>query len=245
MHKILIVEDDEPVAKALAKIVKGLGHAFIYAPDGASALEKVERATHPFALMIVDQQMPGMTGSEFFEKSREISPDSIRYLMTGFTNMNAIIDSINKGAIHYYIQKPWDSRDLQDIIRLGIAKHEARLENQRLLGLAKEQNAKLLAIGRELKENAKKNADEIDRLDAEILSLSRKLDRLKSAPPSADRSLKEAVLSFRNGWCGTDESRFLDDLFQKTLRELEEQFHEIALRNGFRLPAGLNGEADD
>ncbi len=67
-------------------------------------------------IVITDQRMPNMTGVEFLEKVIEKYPAPIRILLTGYTDMSAIIDAVNKGSIYQYLNKPWDEDELEEII---------------------------------------------------------------------------------------------------------------------------------
>jgi len=101
-HTILVVDDE---AKAIEKIVGTIDAEITFAAGGAEGIEKIKSAPVPFSLIISNQRMPGMKGYEFLEKAREITPDSVRVLVTGYSDMDAIIDAVNRGAIHRYILK--------------------------------------------------------------------------------------------------------------------------------------------
>lgn len=67
-------------------------------------------------IIITDQRMPNMTGVEFLEEVIEKYPTPIRILLTGYTDMSAIIDAVNKGSIFRYLNKPWDEEELEAVI---------------------------------------------------------------------------------------------------------------------------------
>ncbi len=68
-------------------------------------------------IIITDQRMPGMTGVEFLGKALENHPDPMRILLTGFADMNAVIDAVNKGKIFHYLTKPWNETELDETIQ--------------------------------------------------------------------------------------------------------------------------------
>lgn len=72
---------------------------------------------HDIHVIITDQRMPGMTGVEFLESILEQHPDQMRILLTGFADMNAVIDAVNKGKIFHYLSKPWNEQELDDTIQ--------------------------------------------------------------------------------------------------------------------------------
>lgn len=84
------------------------------ANSGPEALEIIKEIQFP--VIITDQRMPEMTGVEFLVEVLKISPDSIRILLTGYSDINAVIDAVNKGQIYYYVNKPWDEQQLRIII---------------------------------------------------------------------------------------------------------------------------------
>jgi len=100
--------------------------------DGALAiLEK--NLVH---IIVTDQRMPGMTGVEFLEKVLEKYPDPMRILLTGYADMDAVVDAVNKGKIFHYLAKPWNEEELDLTIQSAYAKYQERLQ-------LKETNAKL------------------------------------------------------------------------------------------------------
>ena len=101
-------------------------HTATTCDEGKKLLEE-----HAIKIVVADQRMPKMTGVEFFEWIREDHPDTIRILLTGFSDISAVIDAINKGKIYSYITKPWLEDELQQTFASGIkeSKKKARLRN--------------------------------------------------------------------------------------------------------------------
>ncbi|MES2376410.1 MAG: response regulator [Bacteroidota bacterium] len=90
----------------------------------------------PVHIIITDQRMPGMTGVEFLEKVIPQFPDPIRLLLTGYADMGAVVDAVNKGKIFHYLSKPWNEEELDMTIERA---YDAYLEKLKL----KEENDKL------------------------------------------------------------------------------------------------------
>ncbi len=84
-------------------------------------------------VIITDQRMPEMTGVEFLEQVVQLYPDPIRILLTGYTDLQAVIDAVNKGQIYYYLNKPWDPQQLRTTIQNGFEIYRLREENAQLL----------------------------------------------------------------------------------------------------------------
>ncbi|WP_313517032.1 response regulator [Sphingobacterium sp.] len=81
---------------------------------GAEALDIISK--NDIQIIITDQRMPEMTGVEFLEKVIQIKPDPMRILLTGYTDMGAVVDAINKGKIFHYLNKPWREEELTETI---------------------------------------------------------------------------------------------------------------------------------
>lgn len=84
-------------------------------------------------IIITDQRMPQTTGVEFLESIIPNFPDPIRILLTGYTDIQAVIDAINKGKIYHYITKPWDEEQLRNIINNAYEVFALRAENKELI----------------------------------------------------------------------------------------------------------------
>jgi len=97
------------------------------AAEGRKVLE-----TEDIHVIITDQRMPVMTGIEFLESIIPHFPDPIRILLTGYADINAVIDAINKGQIYKYIQKPWMDEDLRINIEKAYEIYALRKENREL-----------------------------------------------------------------------------------------------------------------
>lgn len=88
-------------------------------------------------IIITDQRMPNMTGVEFLEKVLEKYPDPMRILLTGYADMNAVVDAVNKGKIFHYLSKPWNEEELDMTIKRAYEVYEEKIK-------IKEMNDKLV-----------------------------------------------------------------------------------------------------
>jgi response regulator RpfG family c-di-GMP phosphodiesterase len=110
------------------------------ATNGNDALEIIR--SNQVEIIISDQRMPGLTGVEFLEKVIEINAEPMRILLTGYSDMSAVIDAVNKGKIYHYLSKPWDEKVLEDTIEAAYEIYAARkstLEKFSHLELSNEQ----------------------------------------------------------------------------------------------------------
>ncbi|MEO1259750.1 MAG: histidine kinase [Bacteroidota bacterium] len=129
-HPTILYVDDEPDNLTAFKAVFRRQYNILLANGALEAMQKLtEQTVH---LIISDQRMPGMTGVEFFEKIKDEYPEAIRMVLTGYTDMQAIIDAINKGKIYHYIAKPWKAEELNIIIKRALESYNLRQRNREL-----------------------------------------------------------------------------------------------------------------
>ncbi len=117
MSRILLIDDEPMILTSLTRLLED-DFDVMTAQDGVKALELVSKTS--FKVVICDQRMPGLQGHEVLRKIRDISPKTIRILLTGYSDLDAIINSVNAGEVFRYINKPWKSEHLMNTIRLGI-----------------------------------------------------------------------------------------------------------------------------
>ena len=85
------------------------------------------------AMLIVDQRMPDMTGTELLARSMATHPDAIRILLTGYTGIDTLVEAINAGHVYYYLTKPWEPRELRLVVRRGLERYDVEADRQRLM----------------------------------------------------------------------------------------------------------------
>lgn len=115
--RLLIIDDEERILTALKSLFRNRYHVFA-TTDGHKALDFLQR--YQMHVIISDQRMPIMTGVELLRQSRDVSPRSVRILLTGYSDLAAIVGSINDGEIYRFISKPWDNVELQKIVAEGV-----------------------------------------------------------------------------------------------------------------------------
>jgi response regulator RpfG family c-di-GMP phosphodiesterase len=101
------------------------------ASSGKEGLEILKKNSIP--VIITDQRMPEMTGVEFLVEVLKFYPETIRILLTGYSDLNAVVDAVNKGQIFYYVNKPWDEQQLRIIINNGHEIFSLREKNKILM----------------------------------------------------------------------------------------------------------------
>lgn len=129
-HKILVV-DDEAANLRLLKRVLSDDYLVFTASDGETALNILEK--EDINLIITDQRMPNMTGVELLQKSISLRPHAIKILLTGYTDIQSLIDAINQGHVYKYIQKPWDADELKITVKRALESFELSRRNEVLI----------------------------------------------------------------------------------------------------------------
>lgn len=147
---ILCVDDENDNLDALERIFRSK-YKVLRANSGTEALHILDQYPDPVPVIITDQRMPQMTGVEFLEKSILKRPDSIRILLTGYTDMESVVSAINTGQIYRYLNKPWDPVDLVATVERAIERfHMASELREKNVALEKA-NAELSTALNELK----------------------------------------------------------------------------------------------
>lgn len=116
MSNILLIDDEPMVLSSLTRLLEDDYEVFA-AGGGMQALEMVRK--HPIKVVISDQRMPGMLGHEVLREIKNINPNAIRMLLTGYSDLDAIMNSVNSGEIFRYINKPWRADNLVSLVKLG------------------------------------------------------------------------------------------------------------------------------
>jgi response regulator RpfG family c-di-GMP phosphodiesterase len=129
--KILIVDDETEVLSSLADLLRKDFHIFTTF-DVREALDLLASET-AFSLVISDQRMPVMTGAELLARVVSISPDTARILLTGYADIEAVIEAVNQGQIVHYITKPWDADRLLSLLKPIAERHALLQENRKLI----------------------------------------------------------------------------------------------------------------
>ncbi len=175
-HTLLLVDDEASITKSLQRSFHKERYDIRVAASGAKGLKMLKEAQKPFSLIISDQRMPEMSGAQFLEEAKRIFPYAIRILLTGYSDMDAIVEAVNKGEIHRYLTKPWNDDDLLLQVRQALEQYELVVENRRLFALTKRQNKKLRELNKNLEEKVAERSGEIIEKNKELSRLNQELE---------------------------------------------------------------------
>ncbi|MBX7148931.1 response regulator [bacterium] len=118
LRNVLIVDDEQGILNSLKRLLRQEHIEIDTINSPLEALKMVEKKN--YTLVISDQRMPEMEGAELLEKIKEISPQSVRILLTGYTDIKAAMDSVNKGGIYRFLTKPWNDDSLKSEVRAAL-----------------------------------------------------------------------------------------------------------------------------
>lgn len=172
---VLFVDDEENVLKSLTRLFLDEPFTILTAGSGQAGLEILKEI--PVAVIVSDQKMPGMIGAEFLAKSCEIQPDAVRMILTGYADVSAAMDAINKGGAFRYITKPWNDDDLMHVVHDAIERYRLGAENRRLTALTIQQNEELKKWGEELEMYVQQQTIDLSRRNKELEQLAVKLKK--------------------------------------------------------------------
>jgi FixJ family two-component response regulator len=176
---LLLVDDEENITSALVRLLRRDGYTILRASSGAEGL--VLLAQNKVGVIISDQRMPGMSGVEFLSKVREAYPNTVRIVLSGYTELNSVTDAINRGAVYKFLTKPWEDDLLRANVEEAFQRYEMRMENIRLERELEDANEELTRINHELEQRVEEKTREVLR-NLNILQVSQEvLERLPVA----------------------------------------------------------------
>ena len=115
--RVLFVDDEPRILTTMRMLFRSSYEVFL-AESGQQALDLLK--TQVVDVIVSDQRMPGMTGIEMLRAARELNPNAMRILLTGYSDLNAIIGSINDGEIFRFVNKPWANEELASTVEKAV-----------------------------------------------------------------------------------------------------------------------------
>ena len=186
-YKVLLVDDEENITRSIARLLlqQEIELEVLVASSGPQGLEVLQQ--HPdVALIVSDQRMPVMTGAQFLEQAKKVAPDAVRMVLTGYADMAATMDAVNKGGAWRYLTKPWDDEVLARSIIEGVEQFHLVQENRRLTALVEKQNQELSEWNSGLK----------NRLFEQTATIRRQNEELKSRNDQIGKAFRNTIVAF-------------------------------------------------
>jgi diguanylate cyclase (GGDEF)-like protein/PAS domain S-box-containing protein len=161
---LLLVDDEENILSSLKRLLRRDGYHIVTANSAAEGLQRL--AEHEVDVIISDQRMPGMTGVEFLRRAKVVYPDTIRMVLSGYTELQSIIDAVNEGAIYKFLTKPWDDERLREHVAEAFRQKDLGDENRRLSRQVETANADLAVVNARLERLLAQQHNQAELLEA-------------------------------------------------------------------------------
>jgi diguanylate cyclase (GGDEF)-like protein len=158
---LLLVDDESNILNSLKRLLRGGHFKILTAGSGQAGLDIM--AQQAVDVIVSDQRMPGMTGVEFLGIAKNLYPDTVRIVLSGYTELHSVTDAVNQGAIYKFLTKPWDDEQLKGHIEEAFRRKEMADENRRLNLEVSTANQELAAANRKLEALVKMKQQQIAR----------------------------------------------------------------------------------
>ena len=145
-YRLLLVDDEIGIVKALARVFRQENYEVVTAASGDEALQRL--AEGDFQLVISDFMMPGMNGAQFLREVKARWPETIRIMLTGQANTDAVMGAINDGAVYKFILKPWNDDDLRVTVALALEQFDLIARNRALRTENEKKTREISALSR-------------------------------------------------------------------------------------------------
>lgn len=176
---LLLVDDEPSILSSLKRLFRRDGYQVLTAASGAEALEVLAR--QPVDVIVSDQRMPGMMGVDFLRRTKALHPDTIRMTLSGFTDLQSIIDAVNEGAVYKFLTKPWDDDRLREHVAQAFAQKEMADENRRLQAQVTKSHAEQAALNHRLEHLLQRQRVQSELMQISAASLRDMIDALPVA----------------------------------------------------------------
>jgi response regulator RpfG family c-di-GMP phosphodiesterase len=172
---VLLVDDEPFVLKALGRLLRSLAVEVITAEDALEALDIMER--QEVSVLLSDEFMPGMSGTELLELVRERHPMTVRIMLTGNDDLSTAVAAINRGDVFRFLNKPWENEELLQCVKIGLEQYGLKKRAKRYELMIERQNEHLQELNLELERRVKERTVELRESRAHIQELYSELQQ--------------------------------------------------------------------
>lgn len=190
---LLLVDDEQNIVSSLKRLLRRDGYQILTANSGQEGLDVL--TSNKVDVIVSDQRMPGMTGVEFLRNVKELYPETVRMVLSGYTELNSVTDAINEGAVFRFLTKPWDDEKLRENIKEAFHYKELADDNRQLSLRVQTSNHELAIANRHLAEILQQKQQQITR-DALSLDIVREV--LQHTPVAVIGLDDASVVAFVN-----------------------------------------------
>lgn len=193
-RRLLLVDDEPNIISALKRLLRPDQYQIHTANSGQEGLELLARQA--VDVIVSDQRMPGMLGADFLRKARQLYPDTIRIMLSGYTELQSVTDAVNEGAIYKFLTKPWEDEQLRAQIAEAFRLKEIADDNARLNREVRTANQELAAANRRMQQLLREKQQQISQ-DEISLNVAREL--LQHLPLAVLGLDDQGMIAFVNG----------------------------------------------
>ena len=161
VRTLLLVDDEENILNSLKRLLRRSGYRVLTATSAELGLRLL--GENRIDVVISDQRMPGMPGVEFLRRVKDIHPDTVRMMLSGYTDLQSVTDAINEGAIYKFLTKPWDDEQLCANIEEAFRRKEMAVDNKRLGEALHAANIELARVNDELRQHLHDQSQQVIR----------------------------------------------------------------------------------
>jgi two-component system, NtrC family, sensor kinase len=219
---VLVVDDEVNVQKSLRRLFLDTDYKVLVANSGLEGLAYLDK--EPVHLVISDYRMPEMNGVEFLAKVKAEHPDTVRIILSGFADVEAVVDAINQGAIYKFLAKPWNDQELLSTVKRALEHSFLQRENATLLRELRSTNAELTKLAEDLESKVQERTQDLERKSRAVSIAHSILDLLPVGVIGMD---SDDTIVYMNGMLG----RFVDtsgiELGSQASEVLDPQVYDV------------------
>ncbi|WP_339734373.1 HD domain-containing phosphohydrolase [uncultured Gimesia sp.] len=164
--KVIFIDDEPHILKAFVRLFRKDEIDIFTTTSPEEVCQLVQ--TENFALIVSDQRMPELEGTKLLERVRDLSPETIRIILTGYADKDAAIESINQGSVYRFLTKPWNDNELRNEVKRAVDEYSLRQENRRLQELTLSQNEELRDLNQNLEFKVKERTEKVTLLNQQL-----------------------------------------------------------------------------
>lgn len=146
-YTVLFVDDEPYILKSLQRLFRGDPMRVLTSFSAIEALELMK--TESIQLLVTDNMMPEMTGVELARRVKEIRPEIVRIILSGQSDIDAVLKAVNEGEAYRFILKPWNDLDLKVTVNIALAQYKLADDNRQLISAIRSQSEMLATLQRE------------------------------------------------------------------------------------------------
>jgi putative nucleotidyltransferase with HDIG domain len=163
---VFFVDDEQNILKSITRLTRDEPYDVFTFDDPREALKELDK--REVAVVVADQLMPVMTGTELLEKVKSKWPNTTRMVLSGFTDITTLLSLINQGKIFHFIVKPWDNGEFKMAMNEAINHYNLLMENSKLTELTRKQNLELIELNKKLEKKVERRTQQIEERELQL-----------------------------------------------------------------------------